>query len=39
MARLDSAGSLSFRFGGRLTISGDAEGDYRGDVPITVEYP
>ena len=38
VARLDSAGSLSFRFGGRLTISGDAEGDYRGDVPITVEY-
>ncbi len=37
-ARLDSAGSLTFRFGGRLRISGDAEGDYRGDVPITVEY-
>ena len=36
--RLDSAGSLSFRFGGRLRIMGDAEGDYRGDVPITVEY-
>ena len=36
--RLDSAGSLTFRFGGRLRISGDAEGDYRGDVPITVEY-
>ena len=38
LARLDSAGSLSFRFGGRLRISGEAEGDYRGDVPITVEY-
>jgi hypothetical protein len=37
-ARLDSAGLLQFRFGGRLEISGDAEGDYRGDVPITVEY-
>ena len=36
--RLDPAGALSFRFGGRLKISGDAEGDYRGDVPITVEY-
>ena len=35
---LDSAGNLSFRFGGRLTISGDAEGEYRGDVPINVEY-
>ena len=37
-ARLDLNGSLSFRFGGRLQIIGDAEGDYRGDVPITVEY-
>ena len=38
LARLDSAGSLSFRFGGRLRISGEADGDYRGEVPITVEY-
>ena len=38
LPKLDSAGNLSFRFGGRLKISGDAEGDYRGDVPITVEY-
>jgi hypothetical protein len=37
-ARLDSAGALGFRFGGRLRISGDADGEYRGDVPITVEY-
>jgi hypothetical protein len=37
-ARLDSSGALSFRFGGRLQIIGDADGDYRGDVPITVEY-
>ena len=37
-ARLDSSGSLSFRFGGRLQILGESEGDYRGDVPITVEY-
>jgi hypothetical protein len=36
--RLDSAGNLNFRFGGRLKVTGDAEGDYRGDVPITVEY-
>ena len=36
--RLDAAGNLSFRFGGRLTVSGDSEGDYRGDLPITVEY-
>ena len=38
MPKLDAAGNLSFRFGGRLKISGDADGGYRGDVPITVEY-
>jgi hypothetical protein len=38
LPRLDSTGTLNFRFGGRLTISGDADGDYRGDLPITVEY-
>jgi hypothetical protein len=36
--RLDSTGRLTFNFGGELAISGNAEGDYRGDVPITVEY-
>jgi len=36
--RLDRSGSLSFRFGGRLRVSGDAEGEYRGDIPIIVEY-
>jgi len=36
--RLDGSGTLSFRFGGRLTVSGDADGEYRGDLPITVEY-
>lgn len=38
LPRLDSAGNLSFRFGGRIRISGDSEGQYRGDLPITVEY-
>jgi hypothetical protein len=38
LPRLDSGGNLSFRFGGRIRVSGDAEGDYRGDLPITVEY-
>lgn len=38
LPKLDSAGNLTFRFGGRLHISGDAEGDYRGDLPITAEY-
>jgi hypothetical protein len=36
--RLDAAGNLSFRFGGRLLVSGDADGQYRGDLPISVEY-
>ena len=36
--RLDTTGRLTFRFGGELRISGDAEGDFRGDIPITVEY-
>ena len=38
LPRLDSAGNLTFRFGGRVRISGDADGEYRGDLPITVEY-
>lgn len=37
-ARLDAQGSLQFRFGGALHINGAVEGDYRGDVPITVDY-
>lgn len=36
--RLDGQGRLRVRFGGELSVSGDAEGNYRGDVPITVEY-
>ena len=36
--RLDGAGNLSFRFGGRLIVSGDDEGQYRGDLTINVEY-
>jgi hypothetical protein len=38
LPRLDSAGSLTFRFGGRVRITGDADGEYRGDLRITVEY-
>jgi hypothetical protein len=37
-ARLDSHGMLRFQFGGELNISGDVEGEFRGDVPITVDY-
>ena len=36
--RLDSAGNLSFRFGGRLLLSGDADGQFRGDLSISVDY-
>ena len=36
--RLDAAGNLSFRFGGRLVISGSDDGQFRGDLPITVDY-
>ena len=36
--KLDSTGTLSFRFGGRISVTGNAEGDYRGDMPITAEY-
>lgn len=36
--RLDGNGRLSFRFGGELRVDGESEGDYRGEVPITVEY-
>jgi hypothetical protein len=38
MPRLDSSGTLTFRFGGRIRITGDADGDYRGDLPISAEY-
>ena len=38
LPRLDAAGRLTFRFGGRLRISGNAEGDYHGELPITAEY-
>lgn len=36
--RLDGAGLLTFRFGGRLEVSGDSDGEFRGEVPITVDY-
>jgi hypothetical protein len=38
ITRLDAAGNLSFHFGGRLIMSGDSDGQFRGDLPITVEY-
>lgn len=38
MPRLDGSGRLSFRFGGVLKLSGDLDGEFRGDVRIEVEY-
>lgn len=37
-ARLDSTGRLTFRFGGKLKVTGEADGDYRGELPIFVDY-
>ena len=36
--RLGADGRLRFRFGGRLQIAGLDDGDYRGRIPVTVEY-
>jgi hypothetical protein len=36
--RLDSTGRFRFRFGGRLRVNGEADGDYRGDLLITADY-
>ncbi len=36
--RLGPDGRLQFRFGGRLQVSGASDGDYRGRIPVTVEY-
>lgn len=35
---LDSAGRLEFGFGGRLTVTGGGGGNFRGRIPISVDY-
>ena len=35
---LDSRGELVFRIGGELSLDGEADGEYRGDVPVAVDY-
>ena len=35
---LDGAGELHVRIGGELSVSGDIDGDFRGDVPVIVDY-
>ena len=36
--RIGSDGTLSIRLGGSLRIVGEIDGDYRGEVPIDVDY-
>lgn len=36
--RLGPDGRLIFRFGGRLQVAALDDGDYRGRIPVTVEY-
>lgn len=38
VTKLDSNGRLSFRFGGIVRVSGDTDGEFRGDVRVNVEY-
>jgi len=36
--QLDAGGRLSFSFGGKLVVSSGQAGDFRGRIPVTVEY-
>lgn len=36
--KLARDGTLSFTFGGRLEVDGSTDGDFRGAIPITVDY-
>ena len=38
MPRLDSVGNLTFHVGGRVRFAGNEDGDFRGDLAITVDY-
>jgi hypothetical protein len=35
---LDATGLLKIRIGGELRVSGEVDGDFRGDVPVIVDY-
>lgn len=37
--RLDMDGNLRFSFGGRLILRGNGAGVFRGNIPISVDYP
>ena len=36
--RLGRDGTLRFSFGGRLTVTGELDGDYQGRIAVTVDY-
>jgi Domain of unknown function (DUF4402) len=36
--KLANDGSLTFTFGGQLLVDGGSDGDFRGRIPITVDY-
>jgi hypothetical protein len=36
--KLAKDGTLTFTFGGRLLVDGRSDGDFRGRIPITVDY-
>lgn len=38
LPRIGSNGSLSFRFGGELHVAGTADGDFRGEFRVDVDY-
>ena len=38
ITKLDSNGRLSFRFGGIVRVSGDTDGEFRGNVEVNVDY-
>ena len=38
MPKLDGNGTLRFRFGGVVRLIGDVDGQFRGEVPVDVEY-
>ena len=38
MPKLDASGALRFRFGGVVRLIGDVDGEFRGEVPVDVDY-
>ena len=38
LPRIGANGTLSFRFGGELHVSGSADGNFRGDFQVDVDY-